>query len=124
MHSKRYGDGWTDESSETTNQPTNQPTNDVSYRGACMRLKTEIKCKIKRTLSFVNLSLIHALSFVFSISSPDNQIFLPASHVSPLHNRPGKFYDQGDANWIVIRRQLRGHIDTPCGRLTPNRPMG
>jgi hypothetical protein len=25
----------------------------------------------------------------------------------------GKFHDQGDAKWIVIRGQLRGHNDTP-----------
>jgi hypothetical protein len=29
-----------------------------------------------------------------------------------------KFHDQGDADWIVIRGQLRGHNDTPCGRPT------
>jgi hypothetical protein len=31
-------------------------------------------------------------------------------------NYLGKFYDQGDAKWIVIRgriRPLRGHNDTP-----------
>jgi hypothetical protein len=28
----------------------------------------------------------------------------------------GKFHDQGDAEWIVIRRSLWGHNDTPCGR--------
>jgi hypothetical protein len=27
----------------------------------------------------------------------------------------GEFHDQGDAKWIVIRGQLRGHNDTPCG---------
>jgi hypothetical protein len=28
----------------------------------------------------------------------------------------GEFNDQGDAEWIVIRRQLKGHNDTPCGQ--------
>jgi hypothetical protein len=28
----------------------------------------------------------------------------------------GEFHDQGDAEWIVIRRSLCGHNDTPCGR--------
>jgi hypothetical protein len=28
----------------------------------------------------------------------------------------GEFHDQGDAKWIVIRLQLRGHNDMPCGR--------
>jgi hypothetical protein len=35
----------------------------------------------------------------------------------------GKFHDQGDAKWIVIRGQLRGHNDTPCGRPAPGRPI-
>jgi hypothetical protein len=26
----------------------------------------------------------------------------------------GKFYDQGDAKWIITKGQLRGHNDTPC----------
>jgi hypothetical protein len=36
----------------------------------------------------------------------------------------GGFHDQGDAKWIVIRRKLRGHNDTPCRRPTPGRPIG
>jgi hypothetical protein len=28
----------------------------------------------------------------------------------------GEFHDQGYARWIVIRRSLRGHNDTPCGQ--------
>jgi hypothetical protein len=36
----------------------------------------------------------------------------------------GEFHDQGDAEWIVIRRQLRGHNDTPCGWPAPGRPIG
>jgi hypothetical protein len=35
----------------------------------------------------------------------------------------GEFHDQGDAKRIVIRRQLRGHIDTPFGRPVPGRPI-
>jgi hypothetical protein len=35
----------------------------------------------------------------------------------------GKFHDQGDAKWIVIRRQLRGHNDTCFGWPTPGRPI-
>jgi hypothetical protein len=31
----------------------------------------------------------------------------------------GKFHDQGDAKWIVIRRLLWGHNNTPCGRPVP-----
>jgi hypothetical protein len=30
----------------------------------------------------------------------------------------GEFHDQGDAEWIVIRRPLRGHNDTPFGQPT------
>jgi hypothetical protein len=33
----------------------------------------------------------------------------------------GEIHDQGDAKWIVIRGQLRGHNDTPCRRPTPGR---
>ena len=36
----------------------------------------------------------------------------------------GEFHDQGDAKWIVIRRSLWGHNDTPCGRPAPGRPIG
>jgi hypothetical protein len=34
----------------------------------------------------------------------------------------GEFHDQGDAEWIVLKRQLRGHNDTPFGLTTPSRP--
>jgi hypothetical protein len=37
---------------------------------------------------------------------------------------PGEFRDQGDAKWIVTRRSLWGHNDTPCGRPAPGRPIG
>jgi hypothetical protein len=37
---------------------------------------------------------------------------------------PGKFHDQGDARWIVIRGQVRGHNDTPLGRPNPGCPIG
>jgi hypothetical protein len=30
----------------------------------------------------------------------------------------GEFHDEGEAKWIVIRGQLIGHINTPCGRPT------
>jgi hypothetical protein len=36
----------------------------------------------------------------------------------------GKFHNQGDAKWIVISRQLRGHNDTPFGCPTPSWPIG
>jgi hypothetical protein len=36
----------------------------------------------------------------------------------------GGFHGQGEAEWIVIRGQLRGRNDTPCGRPTPGRPIG
>jgi hypothetical protein len=41
-----------------------------------------------------------------------------------VDNVLGEFHDQGDAKWIVIRGQLRGHNDTPFGRPTPGRPIG
>jgi hypothetical protein len=36
----------------------------------------------------------------------------------------GTFHDQGDAKWIVIRRELRGHNNTPFGKPIPGRPIG
>jgi hypothetical protein len=36
----------------------------------------------------------------------------------------GEFRDQGDAEWMVIRRSLWGHNDAPCGRPAPGRPVG
>jgi hypothetical protein len=36
----------------------------------------------------------------------------------------GEFHDPGDANWIVVRRQLRGHNNTPFGWQTPIRHIG
>jgi hypothetical protein len=36
----------------------------------------------------------------------------------------GESHDQGGAEWIVIRRSLWGHDDTPCGRPAPGRPIG
>jgi hypothetical protein len=36
----------------------------------------------------------------------------------------GKFHDQGDAKWIAIRGQLRGHNDMPFGQPAPGRPIG
>jgi hypothetical protein len=37
---------------------------------------------------------------------------------------PGEFHDQGDTKWIVIRRSLWGHNDTPSGRPAPGRSIG
>jgi hypothetical protein len=36
----------------------------------------------------------------------------------------GGSQDQADAEWIVIRTQLRDHNDTPFGRPAPGRPSG
>jgi hypothetical protein len=36
----------------------------------------------------------------------------------------GEFHEQGDAKWIVIRRSLWGHNDTPCRQPAPDRPIG
>jgi hypothetical protein len=35
----------------------------------------------------------------------------------------GVFHDQGDAKWIVIRRPLRGHNDTPFRQPTTGWPI-
>jgi hypothetical protein len=39
-------------------------------------------------------------------------------------SKEGKFHDQGDAKWIVFRRPLGGHNETPFGQPTPGRPIG
>jgi hypothetical protein len=36
----------------------------------------------------------------------------------------GRFHDQEDAKWKVIRGQSRGHNDTPFGRATLGWPIG
>jgi hypothetical protein len=36
----------------------------------------------------------------------------------------GGCHDQADAEWIVIRRPLKGHNDMPYGRPTTGRPIG
>jgi hypothetical protein len=36
----------------------------------------------------------------------------------------GKFHDQRDAKWVVIRGQLRGHNDMPFGLPTLGWPIG
>jgi hypothetical protein len=35
-----------------------------------------------------------------------------------------EFHRQGDAKWIVIRRSLWDHNDTPCGRPAPSQLIG
>jgi hypothetical protein len=47
----------------------------------------------------------------------------PAAVLVPPWIPHGEFHDQGDAKWIVIRRSLWGHNDTPCGRPAPGRPI-
>jgi hypothetical protein len=39
-----------------------------------------------------------------------------------FRRRPGRFHDQGDDKWIVIRGSLWGHNDTPCGWPVPGGP--
>jgi hypothetical protein len=43
---------------------------------------------------------------------------------SNYHSINCEFHDQGDAKWIVIRGQQRGHNDMPCRRPTPGWPIG
>jgi hypothetical protein len=44
-------------------------------------------------------------------------------HIAQIYGK-GEFRDQGDAKWIVIRRLVRGHNDTPFGRSISGRPIG
>jgi hypothetical protein len=45
---------------------------------------------------------------------------LQRHHLTPL----GGCQDQADAEWMVIRRPLRGYNDTPFGRAGVGRPKG
>jgi hypothetical protein len=47
-----------------------------------------------------------------SISSADEKTFM------------GEFHDQGDVKWTVIRGQLSGYNDTPCGLPAHGWPIG
>jgi hypothetical protein len=42
----------------------------------------------------------------------------PSLAIQSVDNPMAEFHYQGDAKWIVIRGQLRGHNDTPFGRPT------
>jgi hypothetical protein len=54
---------------------------------------------------------------------PEMRAYLEVRRLPLLHSG-GEFHDQGDAEWIVIRGQLRGLNDTPFKRPTPGRPVG
>jgi hypothetical protein len=81
------------------------------------------------TVTFVSFLLFIDTFFFFMVSykneatSEGQVIMLHAhhSHHSVIH---GKFRDQGDAKWIVIRGQLRGHNDASFMRPTPGRLIG
>jgi hypothetical protein len=47
-----------------------------------------------------------------------------SSKTSLVEHCKGEFLDQGDAEGIVIRRELRGHNDKPFGQPTPGRLIG
>jgi hypothetical protein len=49
----------------------------------------------------------------------DNEYKNSDCGMRPLMIVPGEFHDQGDAKWVVIRGQLRGHNDMPFGRPIP-----
>jgi hypothetical protein len=61
-------------------------------------------------------------SVIYYHDLPDRGTSLIISQSDQLPD--GKFHDQGDAKWIVIRGKLRGHNNTPCGRPAPSRPIG
>jgi hypothetical protein len=68
------------------------------------------------------LALVPGETFSYLLFYP---LFLSSSpRDSNLMSRYGEFHDQGDAKWIVIRGQLRGHNDMPFGRPTPGWPIG
>jgi hypothetical protein len=60
---------------------------------------------------------------IYTVDVQHLEILVQASHQG-VQGLGVKFHDQGDAKWMVIRAQLRGHNDTPCGRPAPGRPVG
>jgi hypothetical protein len=52
---------------------------------------------------------------------PSNKSGAEEQGVWGVQEHTGKFHDQRDAKWIVIKGELRGHNDTPFGRPTPSR---
>jgi hypothetical protein len=48
-------------------------------------------------------------------SKPYDPLFYSDNKWVLLRSFRGGFHDQGDAKWIVIRGQLRGHNDTLFG---------
>jgi hypothetical protein len=48
---------------------------------------------------------------------------IPGFDCCSLGTLLGEFHVQGEAKWILIRGQLRGHYDTTFGRPTPGRPI-
>jgi hypothetical protein len=63
---------------------------------------------------------------LFGVARPQGgwppAVFFPLGYPFP-YGPDGKFLDQADAKWIVIRGQLRGHNDSPLGWRTPGRPI-
>jgi hypothetical protein len=51
-------------------------------------------------------------------------VFDPFQHSTTVIKVLGEFHDQGDAKGIIIRGQLCGHNDMPCGRPAPGWPIG
>jgi hypothetical protein len=48
-----------------------------------------------------------------ALDSSQGELAEGGSTIRRMMNGQGKFHDQGDAKWIVIRGQIRGHNDTP-----------
>jgi hypothetical protein len=61
---------------------------------------------------------------LFTLVLPFMLIEVLNFQVLMIASSAGKFHDQGDAKWIVIRGRLRGHNDTPFGRPAPGWPIG
>ena len=64
-------------------------------------------------MTLISLSFGEEAEFAQSPVSP--VVASPAR--DPEDEEPGGSHDQADAKWIVIRIQLRGHNDTPFGRI-------
>jgi hypothetical protein len=56
--------------------------------------------------------IIEREEITVSMSAADEQMFTSQFEEIPW----GEFHDQGDAKWMIIRRSLWSHNNTPCGR--------
>jgi serine/threonine protein kinase len=88
------------------------------------RLPGEAEAKIPGNIISGKKSFLAILESDFKCRVEIVNLIAAMTHQEPSR-RPtakqaaGEFHDQGDTKWIVIRRSLWGHKDTPCGQPAP-----